>query len=120
LADAWPYHTPLSVGARPVSDGVALVTVAGEVDIATVESLRVVLSPLASDETVHTVVCDLSQVTFLGGIAVSALLDARRALAERAARLRLVATSHAVLRPLSVLNLLDVLPVSEDVQSAVE
>jgi anti-sigma B factor antagonist len=120
MADAWPYSTPLSVGVRPARNGVALVTVAGEVDIATVESLRVVLSPLASDEAVHTVVCDLSRVTFLGAIAVSALLDARRALARRAARLRLVATSHAVLRPLSVLNLLDVLPVSEDVQDVAE
>jgi anti-sigma B factor antagonist len=118
MADAWPYNAPLTVGVRPVWDGVALVTVAGELDLATVQTLRGVLSPLTSDESVRLVVCDLSRITFFGCIAASALLDARATLAGRGARLRLVTTAYAVLRPLEVLDLLDLLPVSPDVPSA--
>ena len=118
MADAWPHNAPLTIGVRPVRDGVALLTVAGEIDMATVGSLRTALAPLTSDDTVHTVVCDLSRVTFLGCIGMSALLDTRKALARRGARLRLVANSYVVLRPLAVLELLDLLPVSPDVHSA--
>jgi anti-anti-sigma factor len=100
-----------------VWDGVALVTVTGEIDMATVQSLRTVLSPLAADDTVRLVICDLSQVTFLGCIGVSTLLDTHAALIRRGARLHLVATAYVVLRPLAVLGLLDLLPVSPDVQT---
>lgn len=114
MADEWL----LDVRVRPVRDGIALVTVTGEIDIATVASLRSALSPPASDPAVRLLVCDLSLVSFMGCTAVSALLDIRRMLATREADLRLVADRLVVLRPLAMLGLLDVLPVSPDVTSA--
>jgi anti-sigma B factor antagonist len=118
LADAWPFHVPLEVGIRPVRDGVALATVAGEIDIATVPSLHVRLTPLTSDPAVRLLVCDLSRVTFFGCSGASALLDLQAALVVRGARLQVVANSNVVLRPLSVTGLLDVLTVSPDIPGA--
>jgi anti-anti-sigma factor len=118
MADGWPFDVWLNVGVRPVRDGVALATVTGEIDIATVASLKTSLAPLTSDPAVRLLVCDLSEVSFFGCAAVSVLLDARATLLRRGARLRLVATGRAVLRPLAVMSLLDLLPVSPDVHSA--
>ena len=60
----------------------------------------------------------LAGVAFLGCTGVTLLLDIRATLAARDARLRLVANGHVVLRPLSLLGLLDKLPVSPDVWTA--
>jgi anti-sigma B factor antagonist len=118
MADGWPFGAQIDIGVRPVRDGVALVTVTGEIDIATVPSLRGALSPLTADPAVRLLVCDLSKVSFLGCAGTSVLLDTRAALTARGARLRLVATGRVVLRPLVVMRLLDLLPVSPDVRSA--
>lgn len=118
MADAWPFDVPLDVWARSLGDGTALVSVTGELDIATVGRLRVVLTPLSSDLRVRLLVCDLSGVSFFGCSGISALLAARATLTARGARLRVVATSNVVLRPLSVTKLLDALPVSPDVPTA--
>jgi len=118
MAGGWPYDVPIHIGVRPVRDGAALVTVTGEIDIATVASLKAALAPLTADPTVRLLVCDLSEVSFFGCAAMSVLLDARAALIRRGARLRLVATRRLVIRPLAVMRLLDVLPVSPDVHTA--
>jgi anti-anti-sigma factor len=118
LADAWPFNVPIEVGVRPVRDGVALATVVGEIDIATVPFLRLRLAPRAADPTVRLLVCDLSRVTFFGCSGASALLDLQDELIARGARLRVVADHNVVLRPLTVTGLLDVLAVSPDVPSA--
>lgn len=118
MADVWPLNGLLNIGVRPVREGVCLVTVAGEVDMLTVASLRQALAPLVADPGVDMVICDLSRVSFFGCSGVTALLDAREVMVRRGARLRLVAQAHAVLRPLTVTGLLDLLPVSPDVPSA--
>lgn len=114
MADAWPFE----VRVRPVRDDVVLVSVIGEVDLATVPPLHAALSRAAADPFVRLVVCDLSMVSFFGCSGVSVLLDARSALVARGGALRLVARNHAVLRPLTVTDLLDLLPVSPDVRTA--
>lgn len=108
----------LDIAVRPVRDGVVLVTVAGEVDMLTVFSLRVALGPPAADPAIRVLVCDLSRVSFFGCSGVTALLDTRAVMAKRDASLRLVAQGHAVLRPLTITGLRDVLPVSPDTRSA--
>jgi anti-sigma B factor antagonist len=118
MAGGRPYDVPLSIGVRPMRDGAALVTVTGEIDIATVASLKAALAPLTADQTVRLLVCDLSEVSFFGAAAISVLLDARAALIRRDGRLRLVATERMVIRPLSLVHLLDVLPVSPDIRTA--
>jgi anti-sigma B factor antagonist len=108
----------LDVLVRPVGNGVALATVGGEIDIATVSSLRGALSPLVANPAVRLLVCDLSVVSFLGCAGVSVLLEMRAALMARGARLRVVANGNIVLRPLTVLSLLETLQVRPDLWSA--
>lgn len=108
----------LNIEVRSAGDDVRVVTVAGEVDMLTVASLRQALAPLAADPAVRVLVCDLSRISFFGCSGVTALLDTRADMVERGAHLRLVARAHAVLRPLTVTGTLDLLPVSPDVGSA--
>jgi anti-sigma B factor antagonist len=118
VADAWPNNALLDIGVRPVGDGVTVVTVSGEVDMATAPSLRAALIPRAQDRAVRLLVCDLSGVSFFGCSGVTTLLDAHAAVQARGGALRVVARAHAVLRPLAVTGLLNVLPVSSDLSSA--
>lgn len=118
MAEVWPLNGLLNIEVRTVGDDVRVVTVAGEVDMLTVASLRHVLTPIAADPAVGVLVCDLSRVSFFGCSGVTALLDTRAGMVERGASLRLVARAHAVLRPLAVTGALELLPVSPDVRSA--
>ena len=113
MAGTW-----LDVRVRPVRDDVALVSVAGEVDIATAPTWRSTLAPLLSDSVVRLLVCDLTGLSFFGAAGISVLLDTHAALATRGAELRVVAETRVVLRPLAVIGLLDLLPDSPDVTSA--
>ncbi|WAX57680.1 STAS domain-containing protein [Jatrophihabitans cynanchi] len=60
-----------------VSDGVALVTVRGEVDLANVPALERALLPLLARSDVDVLVVDLSGVQFLDSSAIAVLLRAR-------------------------------------------
>jgi anti-sigma B factor antagonist len=106
LADDWLFDART----RRPADGIVVVTVIGEVDIATVDPFRAVLAPLSTDASVRLVECDLSEVSFFGCAGVTVLLDARAEFAARGARLELAAASHAVLRTLSVTGMSDLLP----------
>ena len=110
MADDWLFDTRT----RRPADGVAVVTVVGEVDIATVPPFRDALVPLSIDTEVQLLECDLSEVSFFGCAGVTVLLGARAALAARGARLAVAAASHAVLRTLSVTGVADLLPVTCD------
>jgi len=114
MAGSWS----LDVRIRPVRDDVSLVSVTGEVDIATAPTWRSALAPVLADPTLRLLVCDLSGLSFLGAAGVSVLLDTHATLAARGAELHVVAETRVVLRPLAVTGLLNLLPVSPDVQSA--
>jgi anti-anti-sigma factor len=110
LADDWLFDART----RRPADGIVVVTVVGEVDIATVDPLRAVLAPLSADSEVRLLECDLSRVSFFGCAGVSVLLGTRAELATRGARLELAAASSAVLRTLSVVGVSDLLPAPSD------
>lgn len=97
---------------RRPADGIVVVTVVGEVDIATVAPFRAVLAPVSADPEVRLVECDLSRVSFFGCAGVSVLLDARAKLATRGARLEVATASRAVLRTFSVTGMSDLLPMT--------
>jgi anti-sigma B factor antagonist len=106
LADDWLFDART----RRPADGIVVVTVIGEVDIATVVPFRDVLAPLSTDAEVRLLECDLSQVSFFGCAGVSVLLCARAALAARGARLAVAAASSAVLRTISATGVSVLLP----------
>lgn len=109
----------LRIRRRAVTGGVSVISIAGEIDLATADALRDSLSPHLSDPAITVLVCDLSEVEFLACSGLSILLDAQSVLSARGARLSVVANSPAVLRPVVVTGLRDVLPVYPHVSAAI-
>lgn len=99
----------LRIRGRAVTDGVSVVSVSGEIDLATADLFRESLSPYLSDASTTLLVCDLSRVRFLACSGLSVLVDAQAALRARGARLAVVANNPAVLRPVLVTGLRDTL-----------
>lgn len=85
---------------------VVVVSVGGEVDMLTTPLLGACLTEQLEAEP-RVLVLDMSQVGFLGSSGLAALVSARDAAHTRNVSLRLVATAHAVLRPLTATGLLD-------------
>lgn len=81
--------------------GVHVIGVSGEVDQDTIEPLR---AALTGDEECGTVV-DLRDVTFFGSGGVNLLAHAHQRAARRGAAVAVVATQRAVLRPLLITGL---------------
>jgi anti-anti-sigma factor len=108
----------LRIRRRSAPGGVSVVSVDGEIDLATANALSDSLSPYFSDPAVTRLVCDLSQVKFLACSGLSILLDAQAALTARGARLSVVAVSPAVLRPLAVTGLMERLRVYPSLTAA--
>jgi anti-sigma B factor antagonist len=99
----------LRIRRRAVTSGVVVVSISGEIDLATADEFRDALSSDLSDPAVSLLVCDLSQVEFLACSGLSILVDMRSALVARGARLYVVANHLAVLRPVTVTGLGDLL-----------
>ena len=105
--DQIPFRaTSENVGATVV------VRVAGELDCSTAEELSLLLNGavLAADPPAPVVV-DLTDLAFLGARGIGLLLDHQDLCLRRGSELVVVANTAAVLRPLQVLELTDVLTV---------
>lgn len=85
--------------------GVTVVTVEGEVDLATVPGLRARLAAAAREEGCECLVVDLADVVFLDASGVGALVAARRAMSARGGRLVLGRPRPAVSRVLRILGM---------------
>ena len=108
----------LRVRRRETDGGVSILSVGGEIDLATADMFREGMAPYLSDPTTTLLVCDLSQVKFLSCSGLSILLDAQSTLAARGARLSVVANNAAVLRPVMVTGLSDVLRIQATLSAA--
>lgn len=107
-------ETPLKLREYTPRAGVAVVSAAGEIDLASRDLLAAHLAPLVRDRSVRLLVCDLSAATFLACSGLSVLLDAKAGLDGRGAKLRVVTGESAVLRMLTATGqhtALDVRPV---------
>ena len=87
-----------------------LLTVSGEVDSSTAPRLREVVDAAFADR-VPTLTVDLDGVTFLDSAGLCVLAGAHRRAAESGVLLRVVASSRAVIRPLQITGLYDLLAV---------
>lgn len=95
--------------AGSATSGVVL-TVAGEVDSSTAPSLRAVVDSAFADR-VPTLTVDLDGVTFLDSAGLSVLAGAHRRAVEDGVLLRVLASTRAVVRPLQITGLYDLLAV---------
>jgi anti-sigma B factor antagonist len=94
-----------------------LLTVAGEVDSSTAPSLRAALDTAFADG-VLTLTVDLDGVTFLDSAGLCVLAGAHRQAIETGVALRVLASNRAVIRPLQITGLWQLLAV-EQVRSGV-
>lgn len=108
----------LRIRRRTATSGTVIVAIAGEIDLATAGAFRDSLSPHVSDPATTLLVCDLSQVRFMACSGLTVLLDAQNALRARGARLSVIADHPAVLRPVRVTGLRDVLRVRPTLATA--
>jgi anti-sigma B factor antagonist len=111
----------LYLDVRPVvSAGACTVVVAGEVDHLTAPHLReALLGVLCRPHLPRDVVVDLSRVTHLGAAGLTALAVAHRAAADGGRVLHVCCgTARAVIRPLQVTGLWQVLTTAEPRQVA--
>ncbi|MEV6716253.1 STAS domain-containing protein [Lentzea sp. NPDC051208] len=86
-----------------VLDGVAVLHVRGEIDMASTEPLHEDISARLTNG--DDVVIDCTDITFMDSSGLSALINAQASAQRRGVRLVVVANDHAVLRPLQVTGL---------------
>ena len=98
-------------------DGAVVVTVAGEVDVATAPQLDATLSDLIADGAV-TLVVDLSEVGFLDSTGLGVLVKAVKRTREAAGGVAVVTTSPRVLKVLNITGLDKAIPVHATVDEA--
>ncbi|MPZ86028.1 MAG: anti-sigma factor antagonist [Actinophytocola sp.] len=110
--------TRLALRSYPPAPGVVVVCADGEIDLANRDALAAALSPAAADPATRLLVCDLSTTTFLACSGLSVLLDVKAELAERGARLRVVAADPTVLRVMYVTGQRDELDVHPELAVA--
>jgi anti-sigma B factor antagonist len=104
----------ISVSPEP---GYVVVSVAGEIDMATAAQFREQLASVISGGA-RRVVVDLARVTFMASAGIGVLTGTHRVLAGEGGSLVLAAPSPAVWRVLSVVGLDRVIPVTGSVADA--
>ena len=95
-----------------------VVTVSGEVDIASAPSLRETLLSVLADGT-HELVIDLDQVTFLDSTGIGVLVAAFRRASAEGGSMSLVCNSPRSMRVLEITGLTTVFTFHESVAAAV-
>ncbi|MBB4912755.1 STAS domain-containing protein [Actinophytocola algeriensis] len=106
---------------RDIDNHTVILRVHGEVDMLTtpvlVEQLRAAEALLSPPVPV---LVDLTGVTFLASAGLSALVEYGERYAELGSQLRVVATDRAVIRPITVTGLHELLPVFPTEQEALQ
>ena len=85
-----------------------VVTADGEIDSTSAPELRQRLTEILDDDVTEFTV-DLRQVSFLDSAGLCVLAGAHRRAVEQGARMRLLASSRAVIRPLQITGLWELL-----------
>jgi anti-sigma B factor antagonist len=107
---------PLAVE-RTSDEGVELVLVEGELDIATAPRLISVLNS-AVQEALRSLVIDLSDVDFMDSTGLALLINAHRRLTRRSKGFAVVCPPGPLLRVFEVTDMVDTLHVCPDRDSA--
>jgi anti-sigma B factor antagonist len=107
----------VSVSTRTADGGVAVVEVSGEVDVYTAPTLRQHLRDATGAGTKRIVV-DMTNVKFLDSTGLGVLVGAMGRVRETDGDMRLVVTSDHILKVLRITGLDSLIPVDEDLESA--
>jgi anti-anti-sigma factor len=109
---------PLRIAIEQVRPDLAVVRLTGDLDLLTAPLLHDQLWPLLAGPD-GMVIIDLSGVVFLGSAGLSELAAASDTAGRHGTVMRLVADTHAVLRPLEVTGMHTLFPIFDTVDSAV-
>jgi anti-sigma B factor antagonist len=107
---------PLGVERRS-EDGIELVTVEGEVDIATASKLISVLNSSVA-EAIKSVIVDLTHVGFMDSTGLALLINAHRRLSLRRKGFAVVCPPGQLRRVFEITDMIDTLHVCPDWESA--
>jgi anti-sigma B factor antagonist len=99
-------------------DGWAVLSVTGEIDVATAPRLREKLVSLVADGH-HRIIVDLDQVDFLDSTGLGVLVGALKRVRTHDGELALVCTKPRILKGFEITGLTRVFPMHESVDEAV-
>ena len=111
-------EAPLQISVEQPRADVSVLHLLGDLDLRTAPLLQAALRPLV--HRAGAVLVDLSDVGFIGSAGLAELAGAQDTATGNGARVMLVATSHAVLRPLEVTGLATLFAIYESVEAALE
>jgi anti-sigma B factor antagonist len=89
-------------------------TASGEIDSSSAPLFRQHLDALLDGDDLAEITVDLDGVTFLDSAGLCVLAAAHRVAVKRRVRLRVVASSRAVIRPMQITGLWDLLGAEQD------
>jgi len=95
------------------ADGSVCIVATGEIDSSSAPQFRQALEGLLDEPGLSEIVVDLGGVTFLDSAGLCVLAAAHRRTKGRSVQLRVLATSRAVIRPLQITGLWDLLRVEQ-------
>ena len=95
------------------SDHAVCIVATGEIDSSSAPQFREILEPLLDEPGLAEIVVDLGGVTFLDSAGLCVLAAAHRRTKGRDVQLRVLASSRAVIRPLQITGLWDLLRVEQ-------
>lgn len=95
------------------SDGSVCVVATGEIDSSSAPEFRRILETLLDEPELSEIVVDLAGVSFLDSAGLCVLAAAHRRIKGRGVRLRVLASSRAVIRPLQITGLWELLQVEQ-------
>jgi anti-sigma B factor antagonist len=95
------------------SDGSVCIVATGEIDSSSAPQFRRTLETLLAEPGLSEIVVDLAGVTFLDSAGLCVLAAAHRRIKGRGIQLRVLASSRAVVRPLQITGLWDLLRVEQ-------
>ncbi|MFF4276878.1 STAS domain-containing protein [Streptomyces sp. NPDC001536] len=98
------------------TDGIRVLTLAGEIDYDTGQSLRQALD--AAETPRPRIVVDLSRVTFMDSTGINLFIAAHRDLIEAGGWMRLAAPTQAVMRTLQIVGVDAVIDCRETLRQA--
>ena len=101
------------------NEGARVISVRGELDLYPAPDLRTRLLSAVEDGQ-DEIVLDLRETTFMDSTALGVIIAALRALQERGGRLVLVNERRSIAKTLAITGLDRVLPVTADLDSALE